>query len=163
MHSKLQQKPALLSGEHNEPTKTSLSLEQSKRSFPLYIPLTGAFKIAAKTSTLRSFPDYIPLTGALKIAAKTSTFKKFPSLHTFYWCFQHSSKNQHFWDVSLSTYPLRRASERGLTNGPGHSSINCIQQSIWNITVTDVYSHNFFKCHIVSWFTVGCGVASVQG
>ena len=55
------------------------------------------------------------------------------------------------------------SSERGLTNGCGHSSIYCIQQSIWKIRMTCVYSDNFFKTHIVSWFTVGRGVASGQG
>ena len=51
VHTKLQQKPALLRGKHSEPTKTFISLKRSERSFPLYMPLTGAHKIAAKTST----------------------------------------------------------------------------------------------------------------
>ena len=37
------------------------------------------------------------------------------------------------------------ASERGLTNGYGHSSIYCIQQSNWKIKMTCVYSDNFFN------------------
>ena len=72
------------------PEKSPLSLKQS---FPFFIPLTGASKIATKTSTFgwrakqalindslslerseRSFPLSIPLTGAPKIATKTSTF-----------------------------------------------------------------------------------------
>ena len=48
----------------------SLSLEQSERTLPLYIPLTGAPEISANTS----FPLTLPLTGAPKIIAKTSTF-----------------------------------------------------------------------------------------
>ena len=37
------------------------------------------------------------------------------------------------------------ALERGLTNGCGHSSIYCIQQSILKIKMTCAYSDNFFN------------------
>ena len=37
------------------------------------------------------------------------------------------------------------ASERGLTNGYGHSSIYCIQQSNWKIKMSCVYSDNLFN------------------
>ena len=49
------------------------------------------------------------------------------------------------------------ASERGLTNGYGHSSIYCIQQSNWKIKMTCVYSDNCIST------SVGRGVASGQG
>ena len=108
VHSKLPQKTALLGGEQIEPWKVHptsgrpaliiapLSLERSKRSFPHYIPLTGAFKNATKTSTFRRRAKRV-----LKSAPLSLTW----------WC-------------SLC------ASEQGLTNGCGHSSTYCIQQSI---------------------------------
>ena len=46
-------KKKLLRGEYSEPCiRTSLSLELSKRSFPIYIPLTGAPKCDKKNTTI---------------------------------------------------------------------------------------------------------------
>ena len=107
VHTKVPPKPPLLRGERSKPRiSTPLSLERSERSSPFYIPLTGAFKSATKTTTFER---------QAKCALKSA-----PS---------NSSKAR---EVSISTYPLlltttfERRVERGLTNGCGHSSIYCI-------------------------------------
>ena len=111
------------------PEKCPPFLERSERSFPLYIPLTGAPRFATEN---QHFWEVSKASPEKWLPFSWLKWEKFPSLHTPYWC------TQNCW-YSLS------ASERGLTNGFGHSSIYCIQQSIWNISLTFVYSHNFLN------------------
>ena len=151
----------------------SKSLEQSERSFPLYTPLTGAIKIALGPfySTFnkdRGFWSLVDITRTRFIKKEDTTsllFKSIVILNNLVWWWQNGNILQQRWKLYVPHLMMLSlsASQRGLTNGCGHLSIYCIQQSIWKITMTYVYSYNFFKWHIVSRFTVGRGVASVQG
>ena len=86
-----------------------LSLELSERSFPFYIPLTGALKSNKKNTNFE----------------RREKQEKFPLLRTPYWCTQKCQIKHHLWEaskanpekvlpslssegreISLSTYPL---------------------------------------------------------
>ena len=75
MHSKVPKKTPLLRGEQSKPCKVSPSLEQSEISFPLYIPLTGVFKSAKKTTTTVELwtPDRAVLNNLLRLRQQRVT------------------------------------------------------------------------------------------
>ena len=88
-----------------------------------------------KTDSLSTYPLLVHP----KVPQKTTTFERQAK-----WAWKSDSLSLDYvmfltWWCSLC------ASEWGLTNGCGHSSIDCNQQSIWHITVTYMYSHNFLN------------------
>ena len=125
MHPKVPQKTTTFERRAKWALKSdSLSLERSERIFPHLPPYWCTQKCHIKPP--------------LFIGKHKEPWKLTPSLEKW---LSFSWLNVMFliWWCSLC------ASEWGLTNGCGHSSIYCIQQWIWKIKMICVYSDNFLN------------------